>query len=143
MMHTVIVCETIFLFLFFQNLKTIFLFNFLFSSHNSVHFYNYLSDAWDSNIYPKPRFVSEYGFQSIPSMHSIKSTMNPTDQLNEIIEHRQHFPLGSVPIINLIKRHLPLPEENSTNYWKAFIYFSQLSQAIATKTETETYRFNV
>lgn len=106
----------------------------------SVHFYNYLSDGWSPSIFPRPRFASEYGFQSLPSLQSWRSVMGPNDNLLELIEHRQHFPLGSVPIIHLIESHLPLPDESSDGYAEAFIYFSQISQAMATKIETETYR---
>lgn len=106
----------------------------------SVHYYNYILDGWDSNIFPKARFISEYGFQSIPSLHSIKQTMYSTDKLDDIVDHRQHFPYGNLPIINLMTFHLPMPRVDS-DYWNTFIYFSQISQAMATKTETETYRF--
>lgn len=84
--------------------------------------------------------MSEYGFQSIPSVHSIKNTMYAKDDIQEIIDHRQHFPMGSVPIILLIMKHLPLPDETSPDYVKTFVYFSQISQAMSTKVETETYR---
>lgn len=107
---------------------------------HAVHYYNYISDAWNSNIFPRARFVSEYGFQSIPSIHSIKNTMYANDDIQEIIDHRQHFPFGSAPITLLIMKHLPLPDETSPDYVKAFVYFSQISQAMSTKVETETYR---
>lgn len=67
--------------------------------------------------------------------------MYSNDDIGEIIEHRQHFPFGSIPIINLITKHLPLPKKTDKHYWDTLIYFSQISQAMATKTETETYRF--
>lgn len=105
-----------------------------------VHFYNYLSDGWNPSIFPRPRFTSEYGFQSLPSLRSWQSVLDQNDNLLELIEHRQHFPLGSVPIIHLIETHLPLPEETDERYAEAFIYFSQISQAMATKIESETYR---
>lgn len=66
--------------------------------------------------------------------------MNENDKLGDIIGHRQHFPFGSLPILNLISMHLPLPKSTDINYWTTFIYFSQISQAMATKIETETYR---
>lgn len=100
-------------------------------------------DGWNSNIYPKARFISEYGFQSIPSIHSFNQYMNANDKLDDLITHRQHFPYGSLPIINLISRHLPLPRTTDANYWNSFIYFSQISQAMTTKIETETYRFAI
>lgn len=96
-------------------------------------------DGWNPNIYPKARFISEYGFQSIPSLHSWNQVAYSTDKLDDLIDHRQHFPYGSLPIINQMTFHLPMPKIGS-NYWSTFIYFSQISQAMSTKTETETYR---
>lgn len=107
----------------------------------TVHYYNYYSDAWNSNIFPKARFVSEYGFQSIPSIHSIKETLHTNDSIDKVIDHRQHFPLKNLPITTLIQRNLPMPTGSGEKYWKTYVYFSQLSQAMATKIETETYRY--
>lgn len=106
----------------------------------SVHFYDYIFDGWNPNIFPKPRFVSEYGFQSFPSINSWESVIGAKDNLGDLIDHRQHFPLGSVPIKLSIGRHLPVLKENEPHYWNSVIYFSQISQAMATKTETEVYR---
>lgn len=106
----------------------------------AVHFYNYISDGWDSNIFPRARFVSEYGFQSIPSVTNLQLSSYPYDKIESILNHRQHFPLGNMPIMKQIQRHLNLPSKKNPQYLEALVYFSQLSQAIATKTETETYR---
>lgn len=62
------------------------------------------------------------------------------DNLSDLISHRQHHPLAMIPITTLIHRHLPLPLPDSENYNEALIYFSQISQAMATKVETELYR---
>lgn len=107
---------------------------------DSVHFYNYNSDAWNPNIFPKARFISEYGFQSIPSVHSLQQTMYSTDKIGDLIGHRQHFPFGSLPITTAILRNFKLPPNSNGNYWDAYIYFSQINQAMSTKVETETYR---
>lgn len=75
-------------------------------------------------------------------MHSIKQTMYPGDKIGEVITHRQHFPFGgNLPMTNLFSKHLPAPNESDPNYWDTYIYFSQISQAMATKVESETYRF--
>lgn len=58
----------------------------------------------------------------------------------QLIDHRQHFPSGSVPIVSLIQKHLDLPPQNDPRYMSVLAFYSQLSQAVATKTETETYR---
>ncbi|XP_017085650.1 beta-mannosidase [Drosophila eugracilis] len=110
-------------------------------NHNGdVHFYDYAKDGWDPDIYPRSRFVSEYGFQSFPGEYAWQRSKNDDDDLLTLIRHRQHHPLGNVPVIALIERHLPLPLQEDGNYVNALIYFSQIAQAMATKVETEFYR---
>uniref|UniRef100_A0A6P4EG48 beta-mannosidase n=1 Tax=Drosophila rhopaloa TaxID=1041015 RepID=A0A6P4EG48_DRORH len=110
-------------------------------NHNGdVHFYDYLRDGWDPGIYPRPRFVSEYGFQSFPGAYAWQRSNIDSDDLLHLISHRQHHPLGNVPVITLVERHLPLPLPEEDNYANALIYFSQIAQAMATKVETELYR---
>ncbi|KAI8046391.1 beta-mannosidase [Drosophila gunungcola] len=110
-------------------------------NHNGdVHFYDYLKDGWDPQIFPRPRFVSEYGFQSFPGAYAWQRSKNDSDDLLALIRHRQHHPLGNMPVIALVERHLPLPLPEEENYANALIYFSQIAQAMATKVETELYR---
>lgn len=99
-----------------------------------------MKDAWNPEIYPRPRFASEYGFQSLPGSMAWQRTSTAADNLSELISHRQHHPLAMIPITTQIHRHLPLPLPDSENYNEALIYFSQISQAMATKVETELYR---
>lgn len=106
----------------------------------AVHFYDYMKDAWDPEIYPRPRFASEYGFQSLPGSVAWQRVLHEGDNLSELISHRQHHPLAMIPVTTLIHRHLPLPLPESENYNEALIYFSQIAQAMATKVETELYR---
>lgn len=105
-----------------------------------MHYYNYDMDGWNAILYPRPRFSSEYGFQSYPSKLSWEAIMDENDDLTELLAHRQHHPLGDVPIEDLINRHLILPNKTDPNYVDALIYFSQLSQAMTVKAETEIYR---
>ncbi|XP_036224160.2 beta-mannosidase [Bactrocera oleae] len=109
-------------------------------NYGDIHFYTNFEDAWNPNIYRRPRFASEYGFQSLPKLTSWELTMNPKDNLLNLIHHRQHHPSNMTVIIALIRRHLPLPLPEDDNYIEALIYFSQISQAMVTKIETEVYR---
>uniref|UniRef100_A0A1L8EBR4 beta-mannosidase n=2 Tax=Haematobia irritans TaxID=7368 RepID=A0A1L8EBR4_HAEIR len=109
-------------------------------NYGDVHFYDVFKDGWNPSIYPRPRFASEYGFQSIPSMTAWHRSMNEDDNLNDLIEHRQHHPLGMLAITTLVRQHFPLPLPEDVNYLEALAYFSQLTQAMATKVETELYR---
>ncbi|KAM8707176.1 hypothetical protein ACLKA7_011296 [Drosophila subpalustris] len=108
--------------------------------NGDVHFYDYTKDAWDPAIYPRARFVSEYGFQSLPGSMAWERVLDADDQLSELMSHRQHHPLAMLPITTQVHRHLPLPLPEDEDYEEALIYFSQISQAMATKLETELYR---
>ncbi|XP_058974882.1 beta-mannosidase [Musca domestica] len=109
-------------------------------NYGDVHFYDIFKDGWNPSIYPRPRFASEYGFQSLPSLQTWQRTLGPEDNLADLIEHRQHHPLGMMAITPLVRIHFPLPLPEDANYLEALVYFSQISQAMATKTETELYR---
>uniref|UniRef100_A0A1L8DQR0 beta-mannosidase n=1 Tax=Nyssomyia neivai TaxID=330878 RepID=A0A1L8DQR0_9DIPT len=112
--------------------------------YGDIHYYNYDLDAWDPTIYPKPRFVSEYGFQSLPSLEALDNILAFGDNMSQMIDHRQHSPLRNSPMNVLIRRHLPIEHLHGDplDILEAFIYFSQVSQAMAVKTETEVYRAN-
>lgn len=113
------------------------------SLYGDVHFYNYVLDPFNSNYYPVPRFASEYGYQSLPSKQSFLTvTKNVSDlNINSIfMNHRQHHLIGNLELQLLIKFYFQLPNETSKNYDEAFIYYSQIVQALAVKIETEHYR---
>ncbi|EDV92669.1 beta-mannosidase [Drosophila grimshawi] len=110
------------------------------TSNGDVHFYDYFKDAWNADIYPRPRFASEYGLQSLPGAFAWSRLKADDYPLAELMSHRQHHPLAMVPITTQVHRHLPLPLPEDENYNEALIYFSQISQAMATKVETELYR---
>ncbi|XP_058443267.1 beta-mannosidase-like [Malaya genurostris] len=110
------------------------------SRYGDVHYYNYITDGWDPSTYSGGRFISEYGYQSFPAFSSWPVQYHDTEELTDLIDHRQHSPLGNDPILVMIEMNLPMPTVNSTNYWRNLIYLSQISQAMIVKTETELYR---
>lgn len=97
-------------------------------------------DGWNPIIYSGGRFISEYGYQSFPALTSWPVRDLRPDELGDLINHRQHSPLGNEPILTMIEKNLPMPSTNSTDYWRDIIYLSQVSQAMIVKTETEVYR---
>lgn len=108
--------------------------------YGDIHYYNYVADTWNWSTYPKPRFVSEYGVQSYPALSSWVASIGGDDYLPDLMRHRQHSPLGDVPIDALIVRHLPIQNVPKDRKTEATIYFSQISQGMAIKTQTEYYR---
>lgn len=61
-----------------------------------VHFYDYIMDCWSVSGYPKPRFASEYGFQSYPSFETLSEVSLPEDWTynSRFMDHRQHHGNG-------------------------------------------------
>lgn len=84
-----------------------------------------------------PRFCSEFGFQSFPSVGSIKS-FTPPDQLNitaPAMEHHQKNDRGNSIIISTISRYFRFP-----NSFEEIIYLSRVQQAMAIQTAVEYWR---
>lgn len=40
--------------------------------YGDTHFYSYSADCWDWRAFPRTRFASEYGFQSWPSLATLR-----------------------------------------------------------------------
>jgi hypothetical protein len=61
-----------------------------------VHYYNYDADCWDVSTFPRPRFASEYGFESFPSLLTLAPVSNQSlgdwSYNSAFLEHRQHHP---------------------------------------------------
>ncbi len=67
--------------------------------------------SFDAYYDVTPRFCSEFGYQSFPSMQSI-ATYAPEDQYNvtaPITEHHQHNPSGNSKITEMFTRYFHMP----------------------------------
>lgn len=94
-----------------------------------VHYYNYAQDGWNKNIFPVPRFSSEYGYQSFPSINTLLKATKNASNLNinsTFIQNRQHHPLGYLQMEWMMTYQLKFPKETSTNYFKTFVFYSQV-----------------
>ncbi|MBZ4677288.1 MAG: Beta-mannosidase [Anaerophaga sp.] len=94
-----------------------------------------------------PRFVSEYGLQSFPSMHTIRRFSEKQDWSydSEVMRHRQR---GRMPYIrpgfdgnDMIKWYMEQYYDVPDSF-ENFVYVSQLLQAKAYKTAIEAHRRN-
>lgn len=84
-----------------------------------------------------PRFVSEFGYQSFPSLESVKTYASP-DQFNltsPVMEYHQKNQRGNSIIIENFTRYFRLPEG-----FENMLYLSQVQQAMAIKTAVEYWR---
>ncbi|XP_011301908.1 beta-mannosidase [Fopius arisanus] len=113
--------------------------------YGDIHYYNYVFNGWNINTYKRPRFASEYGFQSLPSIKTLRSgCQNPENDLvrgSDFLQHRQHLPGGDGIMLYQIKLNLNVPDTNdSLRDLESYIYLSQINQAVAVKVQTESYR---
>eukprot|EP01122_Echinamoeba_exundans_P006537 TRINITY_DN185_c0_g2_i3.p1 TRINITY_DN185_c0_g2~~TRINITY_DN185_c0_g2_i3.p1 ORF type:complete len:606 (-),score=59.78 TRINITY_DN185_c0_g2_i3:53-1870(-) len=85
----------------------------------------------------KPRFCSEFGFQSFPSTTTWRDLDPEEMQVNSpSVEFRQRSPLaGTKCIVEHMMRYFRFPST-----FQSFVYLSQLVQALAIKTAVEHWR---
>ncbi len=85
----------------------------------------------------RPRFCSEFGFQSFPEPRTLRACV-PPHGLNPSswhMEHHQRSGEGNALITNTIARELPIPKD-----FDAYCWASQINQASAIRTAVEHWR---
>ncbi len=85
------------------------------------------------------RFVSEFGFQSLPPLETIRTYADEADwnMTSYIMEHHQRNPAGNSKIINYMTDHFRLPKD-----FESLVYLTQLLQAECVRTGVEYWRRN-
>jgi beta-mannosidase len=104
-----------------------------------MHFWSVWHDGkpFEEYLKIKPRFCSEFGYQSFPSIEGIR-TYAPEDQFNvtsPVLEHHQRNPGGNTRILENMTRYFRFPEG-----FDNFVYLSQVQQAMAIKMAVEHFR---
>ncbi|HET6485374.1 MAG TPA: glycoside hydrolase family 2 protein, partial [Spirochaetia bacterium] len=85
----------------------------------------------------RPRFCSEFGYQSFPSLATIRGYAAEEDLnvTSPVLEHHQRNPRGNSLITEMFTRLFRFPEG-----FPNFVYLSQVQQALAIKTAVEYWR---
>jgi len=97
--------------------------------HKHQPFGNYLT--------VRPRFASEFGFQSFPESRTIRPVV-PPGELNpssRVMEHHQRSLDGNMLITNTMAREMRIPKD-----FDSFCWVSQINQAMAVRTAVEHWR---
>jgi len=104
-----------------------------------MHFWDVWHEAAAFSAYRtvQPRFCSEFGFQSFPSMPVIETFTEPEDQnvSSEVMNVHQRNVGGNARIVETLIRHFDFPESFSRT-----VFLSQCQQAMAIRTAVEYWR---
>ncbi len=108
-------------------------------SRGDMHFWSVWHEgkAFDAYLSIRPRFVSEFGYQSFPSLSTV-STYAAEEEMNltsAVMEHHQKNDRGNTIIIENFARYFRFPKDFENQ-----LYLSQAQQALAMRTAIEYWR---
>ncbi|UCF99688.1 MAG: glycoside hydrolase family 2 protein [Spirochaetaceae bacterium] len=108
-------------------------------SKGDMHYWSVWHEGKNFEAYYEviPRFCSEFGFQSFPSLDTVRQYA-PEDQWNvtsPVMEHHQRHPRGNSIIVETMTRYFRMPDS-----FEGFLFLSQVQQALAMKTAAEYWR---
>ncbi len=108
-------------------------------NRGDMHFWSvwHESKSFDAYLKVKPRFCSEFGFQSFPSMSSIRTYAREWERnvTSPVMEHHQKNVGGNSRVVETITRYFRFPAK-----FDQFIYLSQVQQALAIQTAVRHWR---
>ena len=108
-------------------------------NRGDMHYWSVWHEKMSFDAYQqiKPRFVSEFGYESFPSMDTIRTFAEEKDYnfTSKLMEYHQRSPIGNSIILENFSRYFRFPEG-----FKNMVYLSQVQQAIAIKTAVEWWR---
>lgn len=108
-------------------------------TRGDMHFWNVWHEGkpFEAYLTVKPRFCSEFGYQSFPSMSSIRSYAGPGDLnvTSPVMEHHQRNWGGNTRITENMTRYFRFPEG-----FPNFVYLSQVQQGLAIRMAIEHFR---
>ena len=115
-------------------------------TQGDLHYYNYKAPALDLSLLPATRFMSEFGWQSFPSLGSLANQTDPSlgdwDEYSPLFRWRQNHPNGTHQIAAMLARYFDPPTggARSTVRFDAYAYQTQLLQARVIASWAATYR---
>jgi len=108
-------------------------------SRGDMHFWSVWHENKDFEHYysVRPRFCSEFGFQSFPTMTLIGRFAEPSEwnAMSPVMEHHQRDRAGNGRIVETMTRYFRMPTS-----FEGFVYLSQLQQALAIETAVRHWR---
>jgi beta-mannosidase len=118
------------------------------ASQGDVHFYDYACDCEDFNSFPKAKFISEFGFQTMPSFQTYETVLLPEDYDSNanspVLQYRQRHEDGNTQIDNQMRQHFQVPAEcganNKQRMFDMYLYLIGLQQSRCYETAMNRWR---
>ncbi|MCQ2588856.1 MAG: glycoside hydrolase family 2 protein [Treponema sp.] len=108
-------------------------------SMGDMHFWSVWHEkkSFDAYLSINPRFVSEFGYESFPSLKTISSFAQEKDYnfTSPVMEYHQRSGNGNSIMLEMFSRYFRFP-----NGFENMIYLSQVQQALAIKTAVEYWK---
>lgn len=118
--------------------------------YGDLHHYDFYSDCELPASFPNARFVSEFGFQSLPSFETYAKALAPADynRKSEMLLFRQRHEGGNDQIEYMIDLHFKLPPAEAAGGGAAaqakvfddYLYLTQLQQSRCYETAITNWR---
>lgn len=109
-----------------------------------MHYYNYAADCANVTLLPRPRFVSEFGFQSLPSLYTWASVTDADEdwQWNStLMGYRQRHPDGNAQLRAQMQIHFNLPTATEQQQqFSDWVYLTQAVQSLCYRTAFQHWR---
>ena len=113
--------------------------------YGDTRHYDYNTLCTDASVFPLGRFTSEYGWQSYPSLETLRKVsaraLGDWHWNSTLMNERQHHPRGNPELVaqDLMFFAAP-PDDGSADSFDAFIYQTQAVQALCIGTQASFYR---
>ena len=111
--------------------------------YGDTHFYQYDLDCANVTQFPRARFVSEFGFQSFPSLIGWRAISQPGDWAynSSLSLFRQHHDDGQQQMEGQVRLYFAFPNaSDSTQLFDDTIYATQLTQSMCYGMEIQHWR---
>jgi beta-mannosidase len=112
-----------------------------------VHFYDYSCDCEDYRSFPEAKFISEFGFQTMPSFLTYEPVISPEDYNvdSALLQFRQRHEDGNSQIQSQITKHFDLPSTCGTGpsdqrSFDMYLYLVGLQQSRCYETAMNRWR---
>eukprot|EP01043_Picozoa_sp_COSAG02_P053397 COSAG02_NODE_5889_length_3958_cov_1.680228_4_plen_628_part_01 len=113
--------------------------------YGDTRHYDYNHLCTDASLFPLGRFTSEYGWQSYPSLETLRHVssglLGDWHWNSTLMMERQHHPHGNPELVAQdLMFFTPPPDDGSADSFDAFIYQTQAVQALCIGTQASFYR---